>query len=84
MSIKEAIKEDIATLRDDIKNLFVVMMALVTGSFTLFFQIITGKLDADFSFLGVLGVVLMLVILYAMRKKRKKLDDLIRHLKELK
>lgn len=84
MSIKEAIKEDITTLRDDIKNLFVVIMALVTGSFTLFFQIITDKLESDFSFLGILGVFLILIILYAMRKKRKKLDELIKHLKELK
>jgi LPXTG-motif cell wall-anchored protein len=84
MSIKEALIEDITTIRDEIRNLFVVMMALLTGSFTIFFQVLNDELDSYFSFLGIIGILLLLVVLLIMKRKRKKLDELIKHLKELK
>lgn len=84
MSIKEALIEDITTIRDEIRNLFVVMMALLTGSFTIFFQVLNDELDSYFSFLGIIGILFLLVVLLIMKRKRKKLDELIKHLKELK
>jgi hypothetical protein len=47
---KESLKEEITTLRDDNKNLFVVFMATLTGIFTVLFRLLTDSklLEVDF------------------------------------
>jgi hypothetical protein len=40
MSKKDKLKEEIGILRDDYKNYFIIFMAIITASFTSFYQVI--------------------------------------------
>jgi len=80
----DSIKEKINFLRDDYRNLFIFFMTVITGSFTVFYQVVIEKLSINYSFIGVFGIVISLFILLKMNKLRYSIDKLINELEELK
>ena len=77
----DSLKEKINILRDDYRHLFIFFMAIITGSFTIFFQVITNKLNLLYSFIGLIGLVIDLFILIKIQKIKFHIDILIREFK---
>ena len=84
MSKIDSLKEKINILRDDYRNLFILFMTVVTGSFTVFYQVIISKILAIYSLIGIFGIVISLFILMKIMKIKYNIDILIDQLEELK
>ena len=80
MSKKDKLKEEITLLRDEYKNYFIVIMTLLTGSFTAYYQVIVGNVPLFILLIGTFGFLLSLFVIILFKKRRldidKKLDDL--------
>jgi len=79
----DSLKEKINILRDDYRNIFIFFMAVLTGSFTVLFQVIIGKIILSYSIIGIIGVTISLFILIKMKKIKYDIDILIEELGEL-
>ena len=79
----DSIKEKINILRDDYRNIFIFFMTVLTGSFTIFFQVIIGKVAILYSFIGLFGVMISLFILIKMQKVKYEIDILIEELGDI-
>lgn len=66
----DSLKEKINILRDEYRNIFIFFMAVLTGSFTVLFQVIIGKISLVYSIIGIVGVVVSLFILIKMKKNK--------------
>jgi len=64
----DCLKEKINILRDDYKNIFIFFMTVLTGSFALFFQVLTMKIMFLYTFIGMIGIVVALFALIKMKK----------------
>jgi hypothetical protein len=83
MSKLDSLKEKINILRDDYRNMFIFFMAVLTGSFTIFFQVVVGQITILFTFIGIVGVVVSLFTLLKMKKIKFDIDLLIEELGDL-
>lgn len=79
----DSLKEKINILRDDYRNLFIFFMTVLTGSFTVFYQVIIGKLLATYAIIGLLGLMIALIVVVKMKDIKNNLDILIKELEEL-
>ena len=79
----DSLKEKINILRDDYRNLFIFFMTVLTGSFTVFYQVIIGKLLAIYAIIGLLGLMIALFAVFKMKVIKNNLDILIKELEEL-
>lgn len=79
----DSIKEKINILRDDYRNMFIFFMAVLTGSFTVFFQVFVGQISILYAFIGILGVVVSLFVLLKMKNIKYDIDILIEELGDL-
>ena len=79
----DKIKETITTIRDEIKNYFVIFMALITSSFTIFYQVLIKSIHPTMLLIGVGSLILSLFALLIIKKRRSELDNLIDELEEL-
>jgi len=79
----DSIKEKINILRDDYRNLFILFMAIITGSFTIFYQVVIFKILLVYSLFGILGLVISLFILLKIVKLKYNIDILINELEKL-
>jgi hypothetical protein len=55
-------------------------MTVLTGSFTVFYQILLGKLAIIFAFIGILGMIISLFTLLKIKKIKYDIDLLIEEL----
>jgi len=58
-------------------------MAIITGSFTIFFKIVTIQLNVYYAFFGIIGLIIALFVLIKMKKIRYEIDRLINELEKL-
>ena len=79
----ESIKEELAVLREEYKNIFIFLLAMLTGSFTSFYQVLAGKVEFHILILSALGLVTSVFIMVFIKKIRLKMDDNIKKLEEL-
>jgi len=79
----DSIKEKINILRDDYRNLFILFMAVITGSFTLFYQVILFKILLVYSLFGIFGLIISIFILFKIIKIKYNIDILINELEQL-
>jgi len=79
----DSIKEKINILRDDYRNLFIFFMTILTGSFTVFFQVVVSKILLAYTFIGIIGVVVALFVLIKMKNVKYQIDILIEELGEI-
>ncbi len=68
----ESLKEELGVLKEEYKNLFLLLLADLTESFTSFYHILIGKVPKYVLFLSGLGflVAIFTVILIFKLKKR--------------
>ena len=83
MSKKDKIKEDISILRDEYKNYFIVIMTILTGSFTTFYQVMMGTVPLMILFVAVSGVVLATFVTVLFKRKRLSIDEKLAQLEEI-
>ena len=83
MSKKGKIKEDINILRDEYKNYFIVIMTILTGSFTAFYQVLTSNKPMFVLIIATLGLMLSIFIAILFKKKRAEIDKKLTLLEEL-
>jgi len=83
MPLIDKIKEELSVLREEYKNLFLLFLATITGTFTSFYQVLIRKVDMYVLILSVLGLVASLFILILLKRVREKIDKDISDLGEL-
>jgi len=83
MSKKDRIKEDVSILRDEYKNYFIVIMTILTGSFTTFYQVMMGAVPLLVLFVASSGVVLASFVAVLFKRKRLKIDKKLAQLEEM-
>lgn len=79
----DSLKEKINILRDDYRNMFIFFMTVLTGSFTIFFQVVVGQITVLYTFIGIIGIVVSLFTLLKMKKIKYDIDLLIEELGDL-
>ena len=79
----DSVKEKINILRDDYRNLFILFMAIITGSFTIFYQVVILKILLVYSLFGLTGLVISIFILLKIMKLKYNIDILINELEKL-
>ena len=79
----DSVKEKINLLRDEYRNMFVFFMAVLTGSFTVFYQVVTAKLVTPYAIIGAVGLAIALIVLFKIKKIKNDIDHLIEKLEEL-
>ena len=84
MYSKDSIKEELATLREEYKNLFLYLLATLTGTFTSFYQVLTHKVELHILIVSALGFVASVFIMLLIKRLRLKMDKDIKKLGELK
>jgi len=84
MSKIDSLKEELAVLREEYKNLFLYLLATLTGTITTFYQVLTKKVDFNMVFISLVGFIVATVILVLLREVRIKMDKDIKELEEIK
>ena len=80
----DSLKEELAVLREEYKNLFLYLLATLTGTITSFYQVLTKKVDFSILFISIVGFIVAIVIFRLLRKVRLKMDKDIKELGEIK
>ena len=80
----DLLKEELAVLREEYKNLFLFLLATLTGTFTSFYQVLTGKVELYILIVSILGFIASVFIMILIKKLRLKMDKDIKELGELK
>ncbi|NPA11286.1 MAG: hypothetical protein GXO62_03495 [Epsilonproteobacteria bacterium] len=78
----EKIKEELALLREEYKNLFLYLLAVLSGSVTSFYQVVTKKVAPDILLISIVGFFVALFIFYLIVKLKKKMEKLLKELEE--
>jgi len=64
----DSLKEELAVLREEYKNLFLYLLATLTGTITTFYQVLTKKVDFNIVFISLVGFIVATVILVLLRE----------------
>ncbi len=80
----DLLKEELAVLREEYKNLFLFLLATLTGTATSFYQVLAGKVEMYILIVSILGFVSSVFIMILIKKLRLKMDQNIKELGEIK
>ena len=83
MSKIDKIKEELSVLKEEYKNLFLFLLATLTGTVTSFYQVMTQKVEFYILIISVLGFVVSVFIMLLLKKVREKMDKDIKELGDL-
>ena len=83
MSKIDKIKEELSVLKEEYKNLFLFLLATLTGTVTSFYQVMTQKVELYILIISVLGFVVSVFIMLLLKKVREKMDKDIKELGDL-
>ena len=83
MSKIDKIKEELSVLKEEYKNLFLFLLATLTGTVTSFYQVMTQKVELYILIISVLGFVVSVFIMLLLNKVREKMDKDIKELGDL-
>lgn len=79
----DKLKEEIAVLREEYKNLFILFLATITGTVTSFYQVLTHKVEFYILILSIFGFIVSVFILILIKRVREKIDKDITDLGDL-
>jgi len=77
----EKIKIEIDLIIDSLKNLFIVIFAIISGEISLFYKLIK-KTDFVDLFMFVIGIFVVLLLFKIKKVKEKEIDDLLFKMEE--
>ena len=72
----EKIKIEIDLLRDNLRNLFVVMFAIMSGEVTLFYRLVKNFNYLDL-IMFILGILLLILAIRIKNQKRQEINNLL-------
>jgi len=73
----DKIKIEIDLLRDSLRNLFVVMFAIMSGEISLFYKLIQKVNYFDLAMFS-LGILILFIILKIKKIKKAEIDNLLK------
>ena len=79
--MKEKIKIEIDLIRDTLRNIFIVMFAIMSGEVSLFYKLVKKFSDLDFV-IFIVGFVFLLFLLKIRNFKREEINNLLRKMEE--
>lgn len=79
----DLLKEELAVLREEYKNLFLFLLATLTGTLTSFYQVLIGKVELYILIVSAFGFITSVFIMILIKKLRRKMDADITELGEL-
>ena len=77
----EKIKIEIDLIRDSLRNIFIVMFAIMSGEVSLFYNLVKKFNYLDFA-VFILGFVFVLFLLKVKAIKREKINNLLEKMEE--
>jgi len=80
----EVLKEEIGILKEEYKNLFLLLLADLTGSFTSFYQVLIDKVPQYILYLAGLGFIGAIFITFLIFRLKYKMNKIVNKMKELK
>jgi hypothetical protein len=83
MSKIDKIKEELSVLKEEYKNLFLFLLATLTGTVTSFYQVMTQKVEFYILIISILGFVVSIFIMLLLKRVREKMDKDINELGDL-
>jgi predicted ABC-type exoprotein transport system permease subunit len=83
MSRKDYLKEEIGVLKEEYRNFFLILLAVGTGSFASFYQVLLRIVPVWIAVVGLVGIVVTLFIAIMIQKKRHDLDEKLNELEEI-
>ncbi len=79
----DKLKEELSVLKEEYKNLFLFLLATLTGTVTSFYQVMTAKVEFHILIISALGFGVSIFIMILLKKVREKMDKDIKELGEL-
>ncbi len=83
MSRKDYLKAEIGVLKEEYRNIFLIFLAVGTGSFASFYQVLLSIVPKWIAIIGIVGIVLTLFIAIMIQKKRHDIDAKLSELEEI-
>jgi hypothetical protein len=83
MPLIDKLKEELAILREEYRNLFIFFLATITGTITSFYQALTHQVEFYIVILSALGFCVSLFVLLLLKKVREKIDKNIEELGDI-
>jgi predicted ABC-type exoprotein transport system permease subunit len=83
MSRKDYLKEEIGVLKEEYRNIFLIFLAVGTGSFASFYQVLLSVVPIWIAVVGIAGIVLTLFVAIMIQKKRHDIDAKLSELEEM-
>ena len=77
------LKEELSILKEEYRNIFLLLLANLTGTFTSFYQVLIQKVPFYILLISVLGVVTAVFILIILKKIRNKMDIIIKKMENM-
>ena len=77
----EKIKIEIDLLRDSLRNIFLVMFAIMSGEVTIFYRLVKNVNYLDLG-MFVIGFISLLLLLKVKQIKREEINKLLKKLEE--
>ncbi len=78
----DALKEELAILREEYKNLFLYLLATLSGTVTSFYQVLTHKVDIEILFISIVGFIISITLFFMIKKIRVAMNKNIKRLEE--
>ena len=75
----DKIKIEIDLLRDSLRNLFVVMFAIMSGEITLFYRLVKNFYYLDL-IMFILGFLLLIIAIKIKNQKKKEINNLLKQI----
>lgn len=79
----DELKEKIATIREAFKNIFILLIATLSGTITVIYKIASKELEVYMVFFVILGIIALLFLTILIKKYWIKLDKLSEELRDV-
>ena len=76
------LKEELAVLKEEYRNLFLLLLTTLTGTFTSFYQVLIHKVEIYILIISILGFIASVFIMLLLKKVRLKIDKDLKLLKD--
>jgi len=77
------IKEEIGVLKEEYRNIFLIFLAIGTGSFASFYQALLHVVPIWITVVGLAGIMVALFVAIMIQKKRHEIDERLHELEEM-
>jgi len=80
----DRLKEELAVLREEYRNLFLYLLASLTGTVTSFYQVVTHRVEFFILIISAVGFMVSIFLIVLLKKIRIKMDKDLEEIGDLK